>query len=63
MQAAVNALNTLQSNFAILDAIRKSGKARNKDAIPEMRDWCRKIGYEVCVVPRGGIVAKTKMLT
>ncbi|KAF2110442.1 putative tetrahydrofolylpolyglutamate synthase [Lophiotrema nucula] len=44
--AAVAALNTLQSNFSIVDAIRKSGKGMNKQAIPEMLEWCRKIGYE-----------------
>ncbi|KAH6620232.1 Mur ligase [Boeremia exigua] len=44
--AAVAALNTLQSNFAIVDAIRKSGRGMNKDAIPEMIEWCRKIGYK-----------------
>lgn len=43
------ALNTLQSNFSIVDAIRKSGRGMNKNAIPEMIEWCRKIGYEVCV--------------
>ena len=46
-QDAVTALNTLQSNFAIVDAIRKSGKGMNKKAIPEMIEWCRKGGYEV----------------
>ncbi|KAF2192156.1 FolC bifunctional protein [Zopfia rhizophila CBS 207.26] len=44
--AAVAALNTLQSNFSIVDAIRKSGKGMNKQAIPEMIEWCRKVGYE-----------------
>jgi hypothetical protein len=47
-QAAVAALNTLQSNFSIVDAIRKSGRGMNQAAIPEMLEWCRKIGYEVC---------------
>jgi len=47
-QAAVAALNTLQSNFSIVDAIRKSGGRMNEQAIPEMVEWCRKIGYEVC---------------
>ena len=50
-QAAVAALNTLQSNFSIVDAIRKSGKGMNKNAIPEMIDWVKKLGYEVCVSP------------
>lgn len=44
--AAVAALNTLQSNFAIVDAIRKSGRGMNKAAIPEMIEWCGKIGYK-----------------
>ncbi|OJD40205.1 folylpolyglutamate synthase [Diplodia corticola] len=44
--AAVTALNTLQSNFSIVDAIRKSGKGMNKNAIPEMIEWFRKAGYE-----------------
>lgn len=48
-QDAISALNTLQSNFSVVDAIRRSKGALNKDSIPEMLDWCRKIGYEVCV--------------
>ncbi|OQO12630.1 hypothetical protein B0A48_02092 [Cryoendolithus antarcticus] len=44
--AAVEALNTLQSNFSIVDAIRKSGKGMNTNAIPEMIEWVRRIGYE-----------------
>ena len=45
--AAVAALNTLQSNFSIVDAIRKSGKGMNQTAIPEMIDWVKKTAYEV----------------
>jgi hypothetical protein len=45
--AAVAALNTLQSNFSIVDAIRKSGKGMNQNAIPEMIDWVKRTGYEV----------------
>lgn len=41
------ALNTLQSNFSVVDAIRKSGRGMNKQAIPEMIDWCQRTGYEV----------------
>lgn len=41
------ALNSLQSNFSVVDAIRKSGQGMNKLAIPEMIEWCRKLGYEV----------------
>ncbi|RVX66077.1 hypothetical protein B0A52_10011 [Exophiala mesophila] len=43
---AVASLNTLQSNFAIVDAIRKSGRKMNDQAIPEMIEWCKKIGYQ-----------------
>ncbi|KAH0341936.1 putative tetrahydrofolylpolyglutamate synthase, partial [Aureobasidium melanogenum] len=44
--AAVAALNTLQSNFSIVDAIRKSGRGMNQNAIPEMIEWVKKLGYE-----------------
>lgn len=47
-QDAVAALNTLQSNFAVVDAIRKSGKSMNQQAIPEMIEWTQRIGYQVC---------------
>ncbi|KAI9879725.1 MAG: hypothetical protein M1830_007510 [Pleopsidium flavum] len=43
---AVAALNTLQSNFSIVDAIRKSGRGMNQQAIAEMNAWCRRLGYE-----------------
>ncbi|KIW20775.1 hypothetical protein PV08_01353 [Exophiala spinifera] len=43
---AVASLNTLQSNFAIVDAIRKSGRKMNEQAIPEMIEWLRRIGYQ-----------------
>lgn len=45
---AIASLNSLQTNFAIVDAIRKSGRKMNEQAIPEMVEWCRKIGYQVC---------------
>ncbi|KAF2840522.1 FolC bifunctional protein [Patellaria atrata CBS 101060] len=45
-QDALEALNTLQSNFAAVQAIRDSGFAAHKVAIQEMIEWCRKIGYE-----------------
>ena len=52
--AAVQALNSLQSNFSAVEAIRKQGSGWNQRALPEMRDWVRRIGYEVgvgdCVV-------------
>ncbi|KAL8942313.1 MAG: hypothetical protein Q9211_001430 [Gyalolechia sp. 1 TL-2023] len=43
---AVTALNTLQSNSAVVDSIRKAGKSINTQAIPEMIEWCRRAGYE-----------------
>ena len=48
--AAVAALNELQSNSSIVKTIRQRGPGWNKHAIPEMIDWLRRIGYEVCVV-------------
>jgi hypothetical protein len=38
----------LQSNFSIVEAIRKSGPGSNKRSIPDMINWVRRIGYEVC---------------
>lgn len=43
---AINALNTLQSNFATIDAVRKSGINRNAMLMPEMIEWVRRIGYK-----------------
>lgn len=43
---AIRALNTLQSNFATIDAIRKSGINKNAMLIPEMIEWTRRIGYK-----------------
>ncbi|KAF7514079.1 hypothetical protein GJ744_004404 [Endocarpon pusillum] len=43
---AVASLNTLQSNFAIVEAIRKSRMSMNKLAIPEMIKWVQKTGYQ-----------------
>ncbi|MCJ1391025.1 Folylpolyglutamate synthetase [Xylographa bjoerkii] len=43
---AIKALNSLQSNAAVVDAIRLSGRKLNRQAISEMIEWCRKIGYE-----------------
>ncbi|PGH14717.1 hypothetical protein AJ79_02883 [Helicocarpus griseus UAMH5409] len=43
---AIASLNQLQSNFAIVNAIRKAGPNMNLQAIPEMIEWCKKIGYQ-----------------
>ncbi|KXT04381.1 hypothetical protein AC578_3582 [Pseudocercospora eumusae] len=44
--AAVAALNGLQSNSSIVEAIKKAGPGWNKRAIPDMLNWVRRIGYE-----------------
>lgn len=44
--AAVTVLNGLQSNFSIVEAIRKAGPGSNKSSIPDMITWVRRIGYE-----------------
>ncbi|GMG21500.1 unnamed protein product [Ambrosiozyma monospora] len=43
---AIGLLNSLQSNFATIQAVRQSGKTRNEMLIPEMVEWTRRIGYE-----------------
>ncbi|KAK9240488.1 Mur ligase [Lipomyces kononenkoae] len=43
---AINALNSLQTNFATLEAIRKSERKANVRAIPEMIEWTRRVGYK-----------------
>lgn len=43
---AIHLLNTLQSNFATIDAVRKSGINRNSMLMPEMIEWVRRIGYK-----------------
>ena len=48
-QDAITTLNSLQTNFATVEAIRKS-KSRddmNKYSIPEAIEWLRRIGYQV----------------
>ncbi|KAI4198079.1 MAG: hypothetical protein LQ350_005520 [Teloschistes chrysophthalmus] len=43
---AVTALNTLQKNSAVIESVRKAGMSLNSQAIPEMIEWCRRVGYE-----------------
>ncbi|KAK9319914.1 Mur ligase [Lipomyces orientalis] len=43
---AIDALNSLQTNFATLEAIRKSERKANSMAIPEMIEWTRRVGYK-----------------
>lgn len=46
-QDAVHALNSLQSNYANIMAIRASGDRKNMMNIWEMQEWSRRIGYSV----------------
>lgn len=52
-QDAIAALNSLQTNFAIVEELRKSNKREdlNKLSIPEMVEWLRRIGHQVCAFP------------
>lgn len=44
---AVEHLNTLQSNAAVLEAVRASGGRSSEFAIPEMLEYLGRIGYSV----------------
>ncbi|CEP11744.1 hypothetical protein [Parasitella parasitica] len=43
---AVDKLNSLQSNAALLEKLRKAGPRMNEKSLPEMRDYFRRIGYQ-----------------
>ncbi|KAG2156192.1 FolC bifunctional protein [Suillus clintonianus] len=43
---AIDALNSLQTNAAILEAVRAAGAKLNPNAIPEMIDYIRRVGLE-----------------
>lgn len=47
-QDAITALNSLQSNFATIEKIRQSKEEKSRQSIPEMIEWLRRIGYQVC---------------
>jgi len=44
---AVDALNSLQSNAATLEALRASGGRASDFAIPEMLEYLHRIGHSV----------------
>lgn len=44
-RAAIDLLNTCQSNAATIEAIRKSGGKMNQFSIPEMEEYLRRLGY------------------
>ena len=45
--AAINALNSLQSNAATIEAIRRSGKTVTELNEPEMTEYLERIGHNV----------------
>ena len=50
-------MNSLQSNFATIEATRKLGIRKNALAMPEMREWSRRIGYpDVTVFNRLNVI-------
>ncbi|CAI2179587.1 2181_t:CDS:10 [Funneliformis geosporum] len=53
---AVNRLNSLQTNSSILEAIRTSGGRLNEKSLPELREFCRTIGYEPSVFDRLNVI-------
>lgn len=48
---AIDALNSLQTNAAILEAVRAAGSKLNPNAIPEMIDYLRRVGLKVRHMP------------
>ncbi|KAK9448891.1 Mur ligase [Limtongia smithiae] len=42
---AIDALNSLQTNYATLEALRKEPRKTQSTALPEMIEWFRRIGY------------------
>ncbi|KAM6495760.1 Mur ligase [Amanita muscaria] len=58
-QNAVQDLNSLQSNAAVLEAIRAGGGIANKDAIPEMIEYLGRIGYSPDVLNRLNVIHVT----
>jgi folylpolyglutamate synthase len=51
-QQAIQLLNSLQTNSAILEAVRKSGNLLNTLSIPEMQNYIRRIGYNLSDLDR-----------
>lgn len=55
-QEAIAALNSLQSNYANIMAIRESGDRKNQMNIWEMQEWSRRIGYNTSEFNRLNVV-------
>ena len=47
--AAIDALNSLQSNAAVIDAIRKSGTTNGEAQMVEGVEYLKRIGYTVSI--------------
>ncbi|KAI8074462.1 Mur ligase [Gongronella butleri] len=45
-QEAINKLNSLQTNAALLEQLRKAGPRMNQYSLPEMRHYFERIGYK-----------------
>ncbi|KAK9328647.1 Mur ligase [Lipomyces starkeyi] len=56
---AIDALNSLQTNFATLEVLRKSERKGNTKAIPEMVEWARRVGYTPSDLDRLNIIHVT----
>lgn len=54
VQDAVNRLNGLQTNAEVLAALRRSGMAMNARSLPEMREFVKRMGYQVHAVAGDG---------
>ncbi|CAG8453763.1 1019_t:CDS:10 [Paraglomus brasilianum] len=46
-EKVIDFLGTLKTNASVLESIRQSGGKLNDRSLPEMREYCRRIGYEV----------------
>ena len=53
---AIKALNSLQSNYANIKAIRESGIRKNEMALLEMKEWVRRIGYSATDLNRLNVI-------
>ncbi|KAL2913214.1 Folylpolyglutamate synthetase [Polyrhizophydium stewartii] len=56
IQSAISALNSLQSNAALLDAVRKSGNLVNMQALDEFRGFLQRIGRKAADFDRLAII-------
>lgn len=56
---AIAALNSLQSNFATVELVRKTGATRNELLMPEMVEWVRRAGYTPRELDRLNVVHVT----